>query len=333
MKLDFTPEQVGTSAAGAAAGLPGWFAIDGRRLLVGGTDGADTITLFAGNKSFDVTRNGETVNVMYDRVDAVEIYAKGGDDVIDANVPTGVYVHAGDGNDTVAGGFGPDVLTGGDGDDQLVGRGGDDRLNGNSGRDVLIGSGGNDRLYGGPHRDQLLGGAGRDQLFGENGDDLLLGGNDNDVLFGGNHDDALYGQRGDDRHHGQNGDDLIGGDAGTDLHDGGRGRDILSYEFRTRGVYVSPTHDYTRVNGNDGEPGERDHVLDNIETIVGGLGDDTLAGAAGGGAVLYGLAGNDELHVFNDLFDHVDGGEGEDEAYADFNDSFHAVEGVTHVRL
>lgn len=79
---------------------------------------------------------------------------------------SGIWVNAGDGDDTVDasatalavvanGGPGPDVLAGGGADDTLIGNGGDDRLNGGPGDDYLWGGIGADALDGGTGDDEL----------------------------------------------------------------------------------------------------------------------------------------------------------------------------------
>ena len=317
VKLDFTPDT--ESDYEPPVSLPGWASLAGGVLSIGGTNGADVIEFGSYDGGFAVTRNGDRFEFDLVGIDSVEVYGKAGNDLIDAWGDVGVYLNGGDGDDTLAGSNAYDVLTGMDGDDQLVGRDGDDRLNGNAGDDLLIAGRGNDRLYGGPHHDYLLADAGDDRLFGENGHDRLHGGDGADVLLGGNHNDTLYGQQGDDRQHGQDGRDFLGGDPGDDLHDGGDGFDTVSYEHRTRGVYVSPTSDYARTRGNDGEPGEQDHVLDNIERLVGGAGDDTLASGSQA-TVIYGLAGNDLFTGNNGQRDTFHGGTGDDRVESDEED-------------
>jgi Ca2+-binding RTX toxin-like protein len=108
----------------------------------------------------------------------------------------------------------------------------------------------------------LNGGGGRDILIGGSGDDLLIGGGRNDRLIGG---------------------------LGTDVLDGGAGLDLVEYTDRTRAAYggttrlrrllsVSATLDGV---ANDGHPGENDFVMDNVENLLGGQGNDVLSGNDG----------------------------------------------------
>lgn len=121
----------------------------------------------------------------------------------DPDLPTGVYIEGGNGNDTLVGGNGNDTISGGAGKDFIEGGAGNDRLNGNGSRDLLVGGLGNDRLYGGEGDDTLSGLSNVDRLYGGNGNDLLLGGTGNDKLYG------------------EAGNDTLNGGKNTDLFDGG----------------------------------------------------------------------------------------------------------------
>jgi uncharacterized delta-60 repeat protein len=88
----------------------------------------------------------------------------------------GMYVEAGEGNDTVNGGAGGDVLLGGDGDDKLSGNDGDDVLVAGAGNDYCVGGAQNDDLWGDDGVDTLSGAGGNDRLFGGDGIDQLSGG-------------------------------------------------------------------------------------------------------------------------------------------------------------
>ncbi len=109
---------------------------------------------------------------------------------------------------------------------------------------------------------------------------LIVGGGGNDTLIGGGGNDTLMGF---------DGDDALRGGLGADLLDGGNGTDLADYSERTNGVVVT-------LDGldNDGEPGELDRVLTNVENVMGGAGNDTITGSDGPN-VLYGLAGKDFL--------------------------------------
>lgn len=90
----------------------------------------------------------------------VQVYGKGGNDVISLNETNGTMPKA-----NLHGGAGNDTLIGGSGNDQLFGE---------AGNDTLLGKGGIDVLFGGAGNDQLSGGTGNDQVFGQAGDDRMI---------------------------------------------------------------------------------------------------------------------------------------------------------------
>ena len=182
-------------------------------------------------------------------------------------------------------------------------------------RMTILGGIGNDLLRGGDGNDIIAGGAGDDLLFGLGGQDILDGGEGDNFLFGGNGADAMFAG------------------SGSDAFDGGAGTDEVNYVTRADGVSIS-------LDGvaNDGRPpqivgnfpnialvpGEGDNVLENVEWVAGGSGDDTiLAGTANvanrfrGGAGndrLEGRAGNDTL-LGEDGNDVLTGGSGSDQMF------------------
>jgi Ca2+-binding RTX toxin-like protein len=145
---------------------------------------------------------------------------------------------------------------------------------------------GRTQVYGGAGNDRLEGGEGASDLFGEAGDDVLEGGD---------------------------GDDLLDGGAGADLLSGGANAieflelDIALYARRTAGVRVS-------LDGvaNDGEPGEGDNVLPDVEVVVGGAGNDVLIGSAEEVNALLGGGGNDVVRDGGGEIDLLFGERGND---------------------
>jgi Ca2+-binding RTX toxin-like protein len=153
----------------------------------------------------------------------------------------------------------------------------------------------------------LAGGEGDDLIEGTEGDDTMRGGPGADTLLGGD------------------GFDTLGGGPGADVLSGGTdaGRreiplelDLVSYTGTTGGVRVS-------LDGvaDDGEPGEGDNVLPDVEIAVGGRGPDTLIGNAeflnalaggGGGDTLLGLGGEIDVLFGEKGDDEIRGGAGED---------------------
>jgi Ca2+-binding RTX toxin-like protein len=102
-----------------------------------------------------------------------------------ADIPGGIYLSGGGGNDTLVVNSMidlPATIVGGPGKDILAGAMGDDALDGGPGNDTLVGGRGDDSLDGG---------SGKDKLFGGDGDDVLSGGTGNDAVTGGSGADAF----------------------------------------------------------------------------------------------------------------------------------------------
>lgn len=194
-----------------------------------------------------------------------------------------------------------DVI-GGDGDDWLVGSTADNHLAGEGGADLLTGEAGADVLAGGPGADivdyvdrtvsltiDLDGVAGDDGAPSE-GDSV---GADVEGIWGGAGADQLTG----------NGEDnLLDGGLGADTLRGLGGFDLADYSDRLAAVSV----DLDGQVGDDGESGEGDTVVTDVEDVNGGAGDDVLVGD-GAENLLVGGAGADTL----------DGGPGSDGLFGD----------------
>jgi Ca2+-binding RTX toxin-like protein len=159
---------------------------------------------------------------------------------------------------------------------------------------VTTGSG-NDRIASSPFDpayNKFYGGAGTDTLLGGDGIDLLYGGPDGDLLFGGPSNDQLYGEAG---------NDALDGNAHPDRLSGGEGNDTADYSTRAAAVFVN-----LDVAHGDGEAGENDNVMTDVENVTGGSGGDTLIGNAGANV----LIANDGIDTLNagDGNDTLDGG-------------------------
>ncbi|HEY5798543.1 MAG TPA: family 16 glycoside hydrolase, partial [Bosea sp. (in: a-proteobacteria)] len=152
----------------------------------------------------------------------------------------------------------------------ILGTAGDDELTGTAGDDVILAVAGDDAV---------LAGAGNDTVEGGDGDDVLGGGEGNDLIEGGEGDDELAGGVG---------DDVLQGGAGDDLLDGGEGVDTADYGDDTAGVTV----DLAAGSASGDEAGEDELV--SIENVIGGVGDDVIAGNAGDNR-LNGGTGRDTL--------------------------------------
>ena len=160
----------------------------GEHIVVGGTDGHDTIITDFGDDG---------------------IWGDAGDDRIEA----------GAGVDLVNGGAGNDIIT----DSGDTG----DFLKGDEGDDVIANSNGIDILMGGSGKDVIFVGVDDTEVFAGQGDDFVLGGDGVDLLMGNEGDDWLEGGAGFDTTAGDNSElffnsTIIGHDvmfAGSDEHD------------------------------------------------------------------------------------------------------------------
>ena len=231
--------------------------------------------------------------------------------------------------ENVEGGSGDDLLTGSDAANELVGNGGADEIDGLGGEDVLVAGPGRDEVRGGDGNDHLSGGddtdldtldgqSGNDILDGGPGGAILRGGDGNDDLFGDDGDDDLFGGEGADDLDAGSGDDGLAGEGGNDTLDGGLGADqpidggdgddTLLYADRVFPVFVDPEPALASVD--DGQIGEGDQVLDTVENLTGGFGNDIFIGTAGPN-LLVGNDGDDTLVGLNGP-DTIDGGFGLD---------------------
>lgn len=171
---------------------------------------------------------------------------------------------------TMVGTINRDAMRGTNGDDVIVGFAGGDDING---------LGGNDTICGGRGGDSLSGGRGNDSLFGARGYDSLSGDRDDDLLVSG---------RGAANHIGGPGNDEMRGSAAR--------RDMLEYFTAPGPVTVDLTAGIATGDGEDRVSGMEfvfgsrfdDSITgdDRPNSLLGGPGNDTLAG--GGGGVLSG---------------------------------------------
>ena len=271
---------------------PGAILIDGDRIIVNGTGGADIINVRTDPDTDDLLVD---VNGVVSRFPpGVKLVVRGGDgdDRITLDTPTRLaidlygsiataQVHPAP-DITVLAGLGDDVVHGGDGDDSLYGLEGHDILQGGGGFDYLSGGDDNDYLDGGDGRDELAGGRDDDVLYGLEGDDRLWGGEGQDYLdggigadlvAGGGGDDALVGGRGDDTVLGGDGDDRLYGGDGTDRLAGGPGTDDRAYAQPDDHVTgVAQRSDVTLTSAGsfitvDGPPEFADRVQSDLDAL------------------------------------------------------------------
>jgi Ca2+-binding RTX toxin-like protein len=214
------------------------------------------------------------------------------------------------GDNLLVGSVSEDVISGGFGDDTLNGLGGNDNLIAEAGNDVLVGDLGNDTLNGGDGQDLVAyerenGGGGvvvnlqtgiATDSWG-NTDTLIsierVDGTDKDDQITGSDlgGDFLFGGAGNDLVSGGGGNDTLIGDAGNDTLNGGVGMDQVNYVMETgsRGVKVD------LASGQATDSFGNTDVLNSIEYVLGGAGNDTLLGSNAGNERLYGGDGDDFL--------------------------------------
>jgi hypothetical protein len=285
----------------------------------GGNDAVDiNVSLpatIAGGGGSDSLAGGPLADSIVGELGADQLFGDAGPDTLGDG---GTFFGA-DGNDRFYGGVGNDLMLGGDiantgkGADILDGEGDVDTLDyslrtaslnviegdgfANDGEafefdqvvnaeTIVLGSAG-DTATGGAEPNTLEGRGGNDTLNGASGNDSLLGGDGNDSLEGG---------------------------PGGDSISGGPGVDSTGYVGRTQPVTI------TIGDGpNDGEAGEGDNVMADVEIGTGGSSNDNLTGA-GAGDTLSGGPGNDGVNgaAGDDVLrgdagaDGVDGGTGDD---------------------
>ncbi len=128
---------------------------------------------------------------------------------------------------------------------------------------------------------------------------LISGGAGNDTIISGGGNDSLGGAEG---------DDILDGGAGSDSIVGGSGNDTADYSLRTNNLVIKEDPQF-----GDGEAGENDFVNADIETVLGGSGNDLIeAGAVPTGVnAVYGNDGNDTLRGLSGA-DSLYGGSGDD---------------------
>ena len=117
-------------------------------------------------------------------------------------------------------------------------------------------------------------------------------------LNGGDGNDSLIGGSGNDTLHGGSGNDTLDGGLGADDLFGDGGSDTADYSHRTENLRLTLDN-----VANDGASGEGDNIHADIETILGGSGNDFIQGnpfanklvGNAGNDTLFGGAGNDTL--------------------------------------
>ncbi|MCT7445314.1 cadherin-like domain-containing protein [Aliarcobacter cryaerophilus] len=169
--------------------------------------------------------------------------------------------------------------------------------------------------------DYINAGSGNDIVYGQDGDDVILGGDGNDILFGGAGNDYINGGKGADRIDGGAGDDVIVMEA----------EDFSQNSFITEIVNGGSGFDTVIIQGNKGI--SFDMGLTNIESFIGGDGNDNIIGSefsdiirGGKGAdTYYTLDGDDIVYIDGEDIkaksgNFIDTGDGYDKIYIEDSD-------------
>jgi Ca2+-binding RTX toxin-like protein len=220
-------------------------------------------------------------------------------------------ITGGSGNDTIVGGNGDDVIYGGTGSDSIVGGFGAESIVGGSGNDTLISGNLSSTIYGGSGDDLIVGGYGNDIITGGSGNSMIYAGTGNDSIVGGSGDNLIYGGTGDSTISAGTGNATISGGGGNDKLIGGGFDSWLMFYGSTNMTLTNTT--FTTSGGTVPASastisgfqhailaaGTGDFTLDASGfsggvILQGGIGNDTLIGAAGPDT-LQGGAGNDSL--------------------------------------
>jgi Ca2+-binding RTX toxin-like protein len=257
-----------------------------------GTTGSNS---FHGGSGDDVLEGGGGVDFLYGEGDddilkggggADRLYGGSGIDTADyASSWTGVTVVLFSGF-TANGEAEDDVL---DSIENITGSAYSDKLWGDNGANVLRGLAGNDKLYGESGTDTLWGGKGHDFLYGDAGIDTLRGEDGNDSLDGGTSADTMIGGLGNDKYYVDNANDMI-------MENGGQGSD----EVYTSVSFILPAGADVELLAVDGDDGSYLSLTgnDSGQTIIGNSGNNFIDGSGGVDTMVGGL-GDDSYWVDN----------------------------------
>lgn len=256
----------------------------------------------SGGTGNDAIATGNGDDIVGGGIGDDNVAGNGGDDLFRDSI-AGLTPQPAGGNDGFSGGPGADTMEmGADGSQDAAGA---DVFDGGTGIDLVdyglrtapltitVGTGADDGAAG--EGDTILAadvvrtGSGNDvvtlaagaagRIEAGAGDDDLTGSDQADVLLGSGPDLAPG-----------SGDDVLDGRGGPDDLRGGDGTDTVDYGSRTAAVSVT-------ADGlaNDGEAGENDLVQGDVESVVGGSGDDTIVMRDGRAGTITCGAGTDSV--------------------------------------
>ncbi len=272
----------------------------GNNTIIGGS-GNDTLFAGDGTVNWATTETGD--NYVDGGTGNAIIFGSAGDDTL----------IAGDGNSTVFGGAGNELIEGGIGNDELIGGSGTDTIDADgNGNDVIQAGGGNTTVYGGDGLDTIQGTTGTDVIYAGDGGTAaapteILTGSGSTTVYGGDGTDIIQGTSGTDVLYAGDGgtesaptqviagsgDTTVYGGDGVDEIFGGAGTDVL----------------YAGDGGTDADP-TLVQAGTGTATIYGGAGAANLTDTQGGGDSIVGGSGDDTLAGTGD--DTLVAGSGDD---------------------
>lgn len=307
---------------------------DGNDSLLGGAGGDSLIggigiDVIRGEDGNDTATGGDGNDSLYGGAGTDSLSGDAGNDYLVGDAGNDTLV-GGDNNDRLLGGADADSLLGGAGDDQLAPGRGKDTLSGGIGTDradysyeakpviASIDGAANDGTKGEQDNistdvEDIRGGTGNDTFTGSGAKNYLIGGGGNDTLIGNGGSDILSGDAGNDSLVGGNGNDRLRGGLGTDRLIGGANNDLADFTDHTANLTIT-------LDGvaNDGAAGENDFIGADVESVLGGTGNDNITGSAGIN-LIRGGDGNDTITP----------GAGRDTVFGDLgNDTFNTIDGV-----
>jgi Ca2+-binding RTX toxin-like protein len=255
----------------------------------GGTDTIVNVETIKGSDSNDTLSGSSLVDTFY---------GNDGDDKITGN----------GGNDTLYGGIGADTFVGtaNDGDDYINGENGSDTIDfstitisadATGGRTVEgvivdLNSASAQSIHSTFGTDTIVN---IENIIGSNLSDSLLGNSEGNIISSGAGNDTINGGAGSDTINAGADNDLIlqsNGETSGDIIDGGLGIDTVNYSNMTQKIVLT-------LNGSDngyvdvGTSGS-DHIVKNVENIIGGTSHDTITGDLVANTLIGG-AGDDTL--------------------------------------
>lgn len=155
------------------------------------TEGDDTVA--PGQNGLSLNTDGDLDVTFSPGVFPMEIYALGGNDVVNARGSGGsglaflgpVTIEGGEGDDLIRGAHGADTLDGGPGNDRVEGHHNSDVMDGGAGNDELTAGDGDDTVTGGPGSDSFALSSGNDIVHADDGeaDGQISGGSGIDTAF------------------------------------------------------------------------------------------------------------------------------------------------------